>query len=135
MTSQDRHESPEIGSAIARLVRGLVERAAAGDSEALEQLAALEQLLPHAVQVAGHALHKGGSVQGYSFSELGAILGISRQAALKRFGSAPVDTQPLAIQGEDWATWGWSRMWADKRISSPQIMRSLLARLASRRAA
>lgn len=35
---QKRHESPELGDTIVRMMRALVTRAAEGDTEAIEQL-------------------------------------------------------------------------------------------------
>lgn len=123
--TQQRHESPELGAAAARMVRALVVRAADGDTEALEQLAALEQLVPAAVMVAGHAMHG----YGYSHSELAAVLGISRQASVKRFGPAPMDTKPLGVGIGS----GWPRLWAERQLTTGEVMRWLVQRLAGRR--
>lgn len=82
------HESPEIGAMAKRMVRALVRRAAAGDTEALEQLAELERDLPVAITTAGKLMASGERMvkgQGYSYTELGDVLGISRQAARQRF--------------------------------------------------
>jgi AraC-like DNA-binding protein len=90
MTSQRRHEAPDIGSMIRRMVRALVRRAAEGDTEALEQLAMLETELPVAVAAAGRLMHHGTAMPGeqfYSYGELAQVLGISRQAARMRFGA------------------------------------------------
>lgn len=80
MSAQRRHEAPELGDAIVRMMRGLVTRAAEGDTEALEQLARVEQLAPIATSMGlreGHGF-------GHSYTELGAALGVSRQAARQR---------------------------------------------------
>lgn len=79
-------EAPEIGAAARRMVRALVKRGQAGDWEALEELAALESFTREAV---GHALvlmHDTG--QQYSWTELGDVLGVSRQAAEQRANRA-----------------------------------------------
>lgn len=78
---QLRHESPDVGDAIVRMMRGLVTRAAHGDTEAIEQLARIEQLAPVATSLAGRLAH---DHKGYSYTELGAVVGTSRQAARQR---------------------------------------------------
>jgi len=119
--SQQRHEAPELGAAAARMIRALVVRAAEGDTEALEQLAALELLLPQATALAGHHAH----AWGYSFSELAAVLGISRQAAIKRYSGRPLSAEP---------PYSWPMDWFTKRVSSATVMRQLVTQLSMRRA-
>lgn len=92
MSGQRRHEAPDVGDAIVRMMRGLVTRAAEGDTEAVEQLARVEQLAPAATALAGRLAHD----RGYSYTELGAVLGVSRQAARQR----ALNTFPTA---EPWA--------------------------------
>lgn len=75
-------EAPEVGAMAGRVVRALVRRAGEGDGEALEQLLALESQIAQAIKDAGAGMH----AFGYSFTELGDIAGISRQAARERFG-------------------------------------------------
>lgn len=82
MSDQRRHESPELGAMMRRCARALVRRAAEGDTEALEQLAILEDELPMATSVALAMMNVG--EQGYSFTELARVLGTSRQAARQR---------------------------------------------------
>lgn len=118
---QRKHEAPALGSAAARMIRALVVRAAEGDTEALEQLAALEQLLPQATALAGHHAH----AWGYSFSELAAVLGISRQAAIKRFSARPLSPEPPH---------SWPMDWFTRRLSSGEVMRQLVTQLSMRRA-
>ena len=127
--SQQRHEAPELGAAAARMMRALVERAADKDTEALEQLAALEVLARQATSMGGYLLHD----SGYSHSELAAVLGISRQASVKRFGCAVLDPAgPLpGLEGQGYS---WVAGWWAKSCSSGAVMRGLVARLASRRA-
>lgn len=111
------------------MLRALVLRADQGDTEALEQLAALEQLTPAATTLAGHRLHES---YGYSHSELGAVLGISRQASVKRFGPVPLDSQPLGEAGYSWVrSWAWNLR--SNPLSSAEVMRQLVTRLAGRR--
>lgn len=88
MASKVEREAPEIGSMVRRMVRALVRRAAAGDTEALEQLHDLEADLPGAVTVAGKMMHTGERMAGeqsYSFTELANVIGTSRQGARQRF--------------------------------------------------
>lgn len=81
MTGQRRHESPDVGDAIVRMLRGLVTRAAEGDTEAVEQLARVEQLAGIATSLGGRLAH---DTAGYSWTQLGDVLGVSRQAARQR---------------------------------------------------
>jgi hypothetical protein len=78
---QRRHEAPAVGDAIVRMLRGLVTRAAEGDTEAIEQLARVEQLAPIATSLGGRLAH---DAAGYSYTELAGVLGVSRQAARQR---------------------------------------------------
>jgi hypothetical protein len=73
-----------------------VRRAAAGDAEALEELLKLAEIVPAAIRDAGAAMH----AFGYSYTELGDIAGISRQAARERFTTpAEVDVELDASAG------------------------------------
>lgn len=82
MSDQRRHESPDVGDAIVRMMRGLVTRAAEGDWEALEQLARLEQLTPAAMSLGMRLAHDGPAA--HSYTVLGDVVGTSRQAARQR---------------------------------------------------
>jgi hypothetical protein len=93
MTTQRRHEAPDVGAMVRRMVRALVRRAAEGDTEALEQLAQLEAELPTAVTCALAMMQAGTRGPAYSFTELATVLGTSRQATRQRAGRAlPEDT-------------------------------------------
>lgn len=81
MSGQRRHEAPDVGDAIVRMMRGLVSRAAEGDTEAVEQLARVERMAPVATSMGGRLAH---DRAGYSYTELGRVLGVSRQAARQR---------------------------------------------------
>lgn len=76
-----RHEAPEVAAAAHRMMRGLVKRAAEGDTQALEGLLGLEAKLTEAITAAGQGLHD----FGYSYGELAQVAGISRQGARQRF--------------------------------------------------
>lgn len=75
----DRHESPEIGAMIGRMLNALIRRAAAGDWEALEALAAVEDLAPVAM-TAGLTVAR----ERYSLAELGDVVGVTRSAVAQR---------------------------------------------------
>jgi hypothetical protein len=77
MKGQRRHESPDLGDAIVRMMRGLVFRAAEGDQEAVEQLQRIAGLAPAALQLGVEDAHDAG----YSWTQLGDVLGTSRQNA------------------------------------------------------
>ena len=91
---QNKHEAPEIGAMVRRMVRALVRRAAEGDTEALEQLAQLEAELPTATSCAlamMNAEPRPGPTS--SFTELGDVLGTSRQATRQRATRVDADDQ------------------------------------------
>lgn len=90
MSGQRRHESPAVGDAIVRMLRGLVTRAAEGDTEAVEQLRRVEVLAARAMAVGGRLAH---DLAGYSYTELGTVLGISRQGARQRAEAALMDLE------------------------------------------
>lgn len=79
--TQQRHEAPDVGDAILRMMRGLVTRAADGDTIALEQLARIEQLAAPATTLAMKLAHE---QQPYSWTLLADVLGCTRQAARQR---------------------------------------------------
>lgn len=102
MSDQRRHEAPDVGDAIVRMLRALVTRSAEGDTEAIEQLARVERVAPVATALGGRLAH---DRAGYSFTELGNVLGISRQAARQRavdtFTTPPAWMLAWTAQGLD----------------------------------
>jgi len=72
-----------MGAFLGRLLRAMVRRAEAGDLGALTALREAATRVDEAMNDAGRALRDG---HGYSYATLGAELGMSRQAALKRLG-------------------------------------------------
>lgn len=86
MSEQQRHESPEIGAMIGRMLNALIRRAAAGDQEALEALAEVEYLAPAAMS-AGLAISR----DHYSLAELASVVGVTRSAVAQR--TARVDVE------------------------------------------
>lgn len=99
MTTQERqrrHESPAVGDAVLRMMRALVTRAADGDTEAIEQLARIEQLAAPATTLALKLAH---DTQPYSYTFLADILGCTRQAARQRV------TQPSGFPARLYLDW------------------------------
>lgn len=71
-------EAEDMGAMLARLLRAMVRRAADGDLMALRELAKLRPLLDQAMVDAAAGAH--GDPHHFSWSEIGAELGMSRQA-------------------------------------------------------
>ena len=79
MTDQKRHEAPEIGAMIGRMLNALIRRAAEGDWEALEALAEVEALAPAATNAALAAARAD-----YSLAQLAEVMGTTRSAVAQR---------------------------------------------------
>lgn len=79
---RERPECPELGAAVRRFSRALVVRADEGDDEALEQLVSIRRQVDECIVDAARSLNR----FGYSWTRIGTILGITRQAARQRFG-------------------------------------------------
>lgn len=92
--SQRRYESPDVGAACARMLRGLVDRAREGDTQALEELATLERTAGAALTVAMDLAHR---EAGYSWTQVADALGTSRQAARQR-GELRVHLVPAGLR-------------------------------------
>lgn len=94
LDGQRRHESPELGAMVGRMLNALIRRAAEGDTEALEQLARLEGL---ARQANTSGLAEARRAGGYSLADLAKVTGTTRQAVSMRTAAAPTfGTTPLA---------------------------------------
>jgi hypothetical protein len=78
-------QNDEYAAFTRRIVRAYARRVAAGDIDAITHLAALAQETDTAIQhaVAGLRSH------GYSWAEIGARLGVTRQAAQQHWNSHP----------------------------------------------
>lgn len=74
-----RHEAPEVGAMIGRMLNALIRRAADGDWEALEALAEVERLAPAATNAALHAAR-----DTYSLAQLAPVMGTTRSAVAQR---------------------------------------------------
>jgi hypothetical protein len=79
---RDLVENDEYAAFTRRIVRAYAKRVATGDVEALTDMVGLSQLLDEAIgqAVAGLRSH------GYSWADIAARLGITRQAAQQRWG-------------------------------------------------
>lgn len=83
-----RYESPAVGAAIRRQVSALVSRCAEGDTEALEELAAVGAAVERATFEGARAIYRAG----YTWQHVGDALGITRQGASQRFRKG-IETQ------------------------------------------
>jgi hypothetical protein len=83
---RDVVENDEFAAFVRRAIRAHGRRVAAGDVEALRELLALAGELDTATDNAVEGLRD----CGYSWAEIAARIGVSKQAAFKRWGG-PVD--------------------------------------------
>jgi hypothetical protein len=81
-------ENAKFDAFARRIVRAFGRRVATGDVEALASLVALSTALDKSIQDAVDGLR----ACGYSWTEIGDRLGISRQAARQKWMAAPADT-------------------------------------------
>ena len=80
------YEAPDMAGFLRRIARAMVRRAAEGDLETLSAIQQVQAELDAALEQAAAAAH----AAGYSWTEIGRELGISRQAARQRFTPAAV---------------------------------------------
>ena len=97
---QMRHEAPEIGAMVRRMVRTLVRRASHGELEALEALVELEAQLPTAVSTALAMMQAGTDFTPQSYGELAAYVGTSRQAVRQRASRVRADDDVAAYYSD-----------------------------------
>jgi hypothetical protein len=76
-------ENDEYAAFARRIIRAYAKRVATGDVEALADMVALAAILDDAI---GHAV-TGLRGHGYSWADIAARLGITRQAAQQRWGA------------------------------------------------
>jgi DNA-directed RNA polymerase specialized sigma24 family protein len=79
---RDVVENDEYAAFVRRILRAYTKRVATGDVEALTDMVALSSVLDEAIAQAVTGLR----AHGYSWAEIAARLGISRQAAQQRWG-------------------------------------------------
>jgi hypothetical protein len=85
--NQTQRDSPELGAAAGRMLRGLADRAGEGDLMALHELAKLRSILRDHTTAAARALNRASATgPGYSWREIGQAVGTTMQAAQQRFG-------------------------------------------------
>jgi len=71
---------------VRRMIAAYGRRVAGGDLAELEQLVALRTELDAEIDAAARALHEGTDDRpGYSWTDIGRVLGITRQSARERF--------------------------------------------------
>ncbi len=80
---RDVVENDEYAAFTRRIIRAYARRVASGDVEALTDMVALSTVLDDAIGDADTGLR----AHGYSWAEIAARLGISRQAAQQRWGT------------------------------------------------
>jgi len=80
---RETREAPDMAAFVGRVARGMVRRAAEGDLETLGALANMARDIDKALALAASSLVL---EAGYSWTEVGRELGITRQAAWQRFG-------------------------------------------------
>lgn len=90
MRRRETYEAPEMGAMLKRIARAMVRRAADGELEAVSVLAEVHTAIGEAIAEGARAAH----ARGYSWTEIGHELGITRQAARQRF--ATEDERPSA---------------------------------------
>ena len=78
-------EPDEQGRFLSRMVRAFGRRVGGTDPQGLAAMAQVDADLAEAMERAVHALRD----QGFSWSEIAAPLGISKQAAAQRWGEGP----------------------------------------------
>jgi hypothetical protein len=79
---RDVVENDEYAAFTRRIIRAYARRVASGDVEALTDMVGLSSLLDDAISDAVTGLRK----HGYSWADIAARLGITRQAAQQRWG-------------------------------------------------
>jgi hypothetical protein len=79
---RDGVENDEYAAFTRRIIRAYARRVASGDVEALTDMVGLSTLLDDAISEAVTGLR----AHGYSWAEIAARLGITRQAAQQRWG-------------------------------------------------
>ena len=77
--ARQHREAPEIGAMLRRMLRAMARRAGDGDLLALRELVELRSVIDQAIVDGARMAHD--DPHRFSWAEIGAELGISRQAA------------------------------------------------------
>ena len=75
-------ENDEYTAFLSRVIRALSRRVSGGDIDAISDMVGLSAELDDAIRLAVTGLRR----RGYSWTEIGTRLGVTRQAAQQRFG-------------------------------------------------
>jgi hypothetical protein len=87
MSRQPYRENADYGAMVTRMIRSYGRRVA-DDIEGFADLVAQRAQLDAAIDEAARRLHEGTPERpGHSWTEIGRVLGITRQSARERFGS------------------------------------------------
>lgn len=90
------YEAPDMAAFVTRVAKAMVRRAGEGDLEALSAVTAMSTAVDQAMTDAARAAH----AAGYSWTQIAAELGISRQAARQRFAPiSAVSTDESKVSG------------------------------------
>jgi hypothetical protein len=90
-TRQRYRETPEYAAMVKRMMRAHGKRVAQGNLEDLAELVKLREDLEDTILVAAHGLH-----QDHSWTEIGRVLGLSRQGARQAAARAAARAQGRA---------------------------------------
>lgn len=83
MTRKREREAPEMGAMLDRMIRAMSRRAVGGELEALGVLRELRWKIDAAIAEGAQGAHE---AFGFSWTEIGRELGITRQAARQMYG-------------------------------------------------
>lgn len=83
MGRKREREAPEIGAMLDRMIRAMARRATGGELEALGVLRELRWKIDAAIAEGAQGAHE---AFGFSWTEIGRELGITRQAARQMYG-------------------------------------------------
>ena|SRR5712691_179593 len=83
-------ENPEYAAFVRRILKAYARRVATGDIEALALMAELADTIDTSIRDAVTGLRD----RGYSWADVGARLGVTRQAAQQRWGTQSCATPP-----------------------------------------
>lgn len=82
MARKRTYEAPDMAAFMKRTAKAMARRAAEGDLEALAAMREVQVALTEALAAGAAGAHE----FGYSWTEVGREMGISRQAARQQFG-------------------------------------------------